>query len=413
MRWGCCIAVSLIAISTSTADPHVEASGFVGLGWFGDDTELGNSWAPEQVPGTAPVVGARLAYLLAPRLLERDGVTRLSLAVEGELAMAAAYTGGSAFDGGGRMSYFAPVFGWRAHVALRAGNAAQLTPHLLAGVGGETVASSSPFMSKETDPIFYYGPGVTIPVTGPWLLRVDMRHGIMAGRSDATSSVFEIQFGIGATLDGRPVARTRARVEPVVVAPPVDPVPVRPQPPAPPPDDDADGLANQVDKCPRQAEDRDGFDDDDGCPDLDDDGDSFADASDKCPREPETRNGFTDDDGCPDEIPSVVTTAFTAASAIRFDRGSARVTPRAKMALDPLLVMLLDRRDLRIVIVGHPDRAGAEELAKRRAEAVKWYLVDTGLVADRIETAAGAIGKAPISVVLPDPSGAAKPPAPR
>src|SRR5207253_1953288 len=34
-------------------------------------------------------------------------------------------------------------------------------------------------------------------------------------------------------------------------------------------DTDKDGIANNVDKCPDQAEDKDGFEDDDGCPDPD------------------------------------------------------------------------------------------------------------------------------------------------
>jgi outer membrane protein OmpA-like peptidoglycan-associated protein len=49
------------------------------------------------------------------------------------------------------------------------------------------------------------------------------------------------------------------------------------------------------------AEDRDGFQDEDGAPELDNDGDGRADADDKCPGDPETVNGFQDEDGCPDE----------------------------------------------------------------------------------------------------------------
>ena len=65
-------------------------------------------------------------------------------------------------------------------------------------------------------------------------------------------------------------------------------------------DDDADGVADLKDKCRLVAEDRDGFQDEDGCPDRDDDGDGFLDAKDLCPRAAEDRDGFQDDDGCPD-----------------------------------------------------------------------------------------------------------------
>jgi large repetitive protein len=66
-------------------------------------------------------------------------------------------------------------------------------------------------------------------------------------------------------------------------------------------DQDSDGLADRLDKCPDAAEDKDGFEDEDGCPDPDNDADKILDASDKCPLEPETYNDFDDDDGCPDE----------------------------------------------------------------------------------------------------------------
>src|SRR5262249_17840091 len=60
----------------------------------------------------------------------------------------------------------------------------------------------------------------------------------------------------------------------------------------PDPDNDGDGIADAVDKCPNEPEDKDGFQDADGCPDPDNDGDGIADAVDKCPNEPETVNGF-------------------------------------------------------------------------------------------------------------------------
>jgi outer membrane protein OmpA-like peptidoglycan-associated protein len=65
-------------------------------------------------------------------------------------------------------------------------------------------------------------------------------------------------------------------------------------------DSDKDGVNDDDDKCPNDAEDRDGFQDADGCPEPDNDGDGLADASDKCPNDAETKNGFEDDDGCPD-----------------------------------------------------------------------------------------------------------------
>ena len=76
-------------------------------------------------------------------------------------------------------------------------------------------------------------------------------------------------------------------------------------------DNDKDGLADTVDKCPGVdkdkannfkdvAEDKDNFEDDDGCPEFDNDKDGLVDKIDKCPNDPEDKDGFEDDDGCPD-----------------------------------------------------------------------------------------------------------------
>ena len=70
--------------------------------------------------------------------------------------------------------------------------------------------------------------------------------------------------------------------------------------PATPPDADLDGFCDSCDRCPAEPEDFDGFQDDDGCPDLDNDRDGLLDPSDRCPNEPEDKDGFQDDDGCPD-----------------------------------------------------------------------------------------------------------------
>jgi len=68
-------------------------------------------------------------------------------------------------------------------------------------------------------------------------------------------------------------------------------------------DNDQDGLYDSKDKCPDKPEDFDGYMDGDGCPDPDNDNDKIPDTEDKCPNQAETYNGFKDDDGCPDEKP--------------------------------------------------------------------------------------------------------------
>jgi OOP family OmpA-OmpF porin len=66
-------------------------------------------------------------------------------------------------------------------------------------------------------------------------------------------------------------------------------------------DNDADGMLDLVDRCPNDPEDRDGFQDNDGCPDRDNDNDGIPDGFDSCPRAPEDRDGDRDTDGCPDD----------------------------------------------------------------------------------------------------------------
>ncbi|MEC7524214.1 MAG: OmpA family protein [Myxococcota bacterium] len=70
--------------------------------------------------------------------------------------------------------------------------------------------------------------------------------------------------------------------------------------PEPDLDEDGDGVPTPTDACPQEPEDRDGFEDEDGCPDPDDDGDGIPDADDACRTEAEDMDGFEDEDGCPD-----------------------------------------------------------------------------------------------------------------
>lgn len=68
-------------------------------------------------------------------------------------------------------------------------------------------------------------------------------------------------------------------------------------------DNDKDGIYDNKDGCPDAAEDFDGFEDMDGCPDDDNDKDGIMDTVDKCPGQKETVNGYKDEDGCPDQAP--------------------------------------------------------------------------------------------------------------
>jgi len=152
-------------------------------------------------------------------------------------------------------------------------------------------------------------------------------------------------------------------------------------------DNDGDGVMDVNDNCPNQAEDMDGWQDADGCPDIDNDGDGILDKDDKCPNVAETSNGFEDDDGCPDDATPII----PIFAYINFKFGTAEIT-----AADPIPVLLdvarimKEKPDMKIGITGHTDNIGGDDsnlqLSMRRAEAVKTWLVEHGVGADRIST---------------------------
>jgi uncharacterized protein (TIGR03382 family) len=113
-------------------------------------------------------------------------------------------------------------------------------------------------------------------VSGPWRAQLALGEGLGQG---VTSPAFEAVASMSYLAD---FARKQAPEVPAVR------------------DRDHDGIPDATDKCPDDPEDKDGFQDDDGCPDLDNDKDGIPDATDKCPNDPEDKDGFQDDDGCPD-----------------------------------------------------------------------------------------------------------------
>lgn len=64
-------------------------------------------------------------------------------------------------------------------------------------------------------------------------------------------------------------------------------------------DRDHDGIPDDVDECPDVPEDKDGYLDSDGCPDIDDDDDGIVDKYDACPRVRGVKNANPRMNGCP------------------------------------------------------------------------------------------------------------------
>jgi OOP family OmpA-OmpF porin len=415
------LATLLATSSHALADPvdRIEVSGFLGVEDFSKVNGLGNSLAPEQRPQTAPMFGGRFTYVA----LETRGEMHLDFAIEAELSFAPSWTGYGFEDM--RPSYFTPVFGYRANLMMRLGGS-WFQPHVLGALGGATVASSSPLMAKESDPVFVWGLGAQFAMADGWQLRFDGRQVVSESIDGGTTSGYELLLSAGMRFGKQ---GQQGSAPPVVERPPPVIV-VDTPPPLPPPDPnfdtDRDGIADRIDACPQQketvngfddgdgcpesdldndkvfdsadkcpdrAEDVDKFEDDDGCPDDDNDKDGFADARDKCPNEPETKNNIDDDDGCPDQLPASLIAALASASAAKFDANSVRVSPKVKTALDKALLAMLGNSKLKFVVTVHPEQDGDKDatLARKRAENVKGYLLEQGAAMGSLSTAVGAV----------------------
>lgn len=77
------------------------------------------------------------------------------------------------------------------------------------------------------------------------------------------------------------------------------------------PDADHDGIIDTRDACPNTPEDRDGWQDTDGCPEADNDHDGLIDREDTCPDDAEVFNAYQDWDGCPDRLTELMLTVVS------------------------------------------------------------------------------------------------------
>lgn len=146
--------------------------------------------------------------------------------------------------------------------------------------------------------------------------------------------------------------------------------------PPPPPDSDGDGLRDPDDACPEEAGPKEAL----GCPDRD--GDGILDRDDKCPDVP----GVVSEDGC---LPQVIAKKFSGAiKGIYFGSGSAKIQRRSFKLLDEAAKVLGQYDTLRVEISGHTDNQGDDArnmtLSQARADAVRQYLVDKGVAAERV-----------------------------
>jgi outer membrane protein OmpA-like peptidoglycan-associated protein len=195
--------------------------------------------------------------------------------------------------------------------------------------------------------------------------------------NDARVLLFGIEIGLRDP-------HTRKQADPVAAAAPTVADATTTQ------DRDGDGIPDDVDKCPDDPEDKDGFEDQDGCPDPDNDGDGIPDVKDACPNEPETVNGIKDDDGCPDEGAIVVKKdRIFLKERLLFDTNRARVKTEGRPALSAVLDLWSQHPEWdHLIVDGHADRHGPDKynlwLSHLRAERVRKKLIEMGFPEEKL-----------------------------
>ena len=155
----------------------------------------------------------------------------------------------------------------------------------------------------------------------------------------------------------------------------------------PDPDNDQDGIPDTADKCPNEAEDRDRFEDEDGCPDPDNDKDTVPDTEDKCPNDP----GPPDNNGCPKKYEHIVVTQekIELKQKIFFDTDKSTIQPRSFALLDEVGSVLRSRPTMTVRIEGHTDSRGTRahnmKLSAARAASVRQHLMGLGIDPARMD----------------------------
>ena len=249
--------------------------------------------------------------------------------------------------------------------------------------------------------------------------------------------------GLRVVIEPRQQAASLAVSEPVkiVATPPIE-IPAEPELIPEDIDADDDGLLDIDDLCPKQPETVNGYNDEDGCPDPGDrDKDTITDDVDLCPEEAGEEDSpkmgcpdpDSDDDGLVDRLDvcpaqpgtedhqgckknpnvAITETGIGITGKILFIDGKATLNKKSNATLDDVAAVLVSHPKMKVVISVHTGEKGAAafnlDLSKRRAETLKWYLVDHGVEEGRIVEVYGkgenepVNGKAKERVVLTFP----------
>lgn len=325
----------------------VELSPFLGYSFFEKRQNLENS----------PIIGGRVGY---------NFTDRLGVEATGQFSRSGVDDRSQAFTRQGQFtSPMDDVDVSMFHVDLlyHFMPKERFNPFLTAGYG---VAHYSPNInSKSTMSALNAGAGAKYWVAENVALRVDVRDNMIF---DEHIHNVEATAGVVFRFGGTPHD---------VVAKAIPPQAAQPT------DSDGDGVYDALDNCPGTpagvAVDR------NGCP-PDSDRDGIADNLDKCPGTP--AGAAVDRNGCPPARqavvvaePQVVVLSF---EDIHFDFDQSTLKPEAKIILKRNIQLLKENPRAQIRIAGYTSAAGTEEynqkLSERRADSVRAYLVEEGVI---------------------------------
>ena len=148
------------------------------------------------------------------------------------------------------------------------------------------------------------------------------------------------------------------------------------------PDTDGDGLIDNLDECQDQV----GPLENNGCPWPDTDGDGVTDNEDLCIDEA----GSKENNGCPELSGEIVKTLNEFGSRINFPANSYQILGRKTIEnLQKIKTLLDENPDGKLLIEGYASSDGDEkyntDLSVKRAQAVRQYLINTGVPEKRLE----------------------------
>jgi len=148
------------------------------------------------------------------------------------------------------------------------------------------------------------------------------------------------------------------------------------------PDADGDGITDKEDKCPTVS----GPKANGGCPWPDTDGDGVLDKDDKCP----SVKGTVANNGCPEMTKEEVSELNAYAKTILFNSGKSSFKQETFPVLQAITAILKKFPSSKFSIEGHTDSDGKDAmnqaLSEQRAGAVKNYLIENGIAADRLSS---------------------------